>query len=60
MKTTRIAPGIYSLSHNGTDYWVEGLKENNGLWLVHDLTSDEYWFNYFPSKRAAVAAIVGA
>ena len=57
MKTTRIAPGIYSLNHNGTDYWVE---LEDGLWIVRDLTADEQWFNFFPTKRAAVDAITGA
>jgi hypothetical protein len=56
MKTKRIAPGIYSLTHKGTNYWVEGIN-GPGVWLVHDQTSDEYWLKQFPTKRAAIEAI---
>jgi hypothetical protein len=57
MKTTRIAPGVYSLTHNGRDYWIEGAFNGPGLWLVHDQTADEYWLKQFPTKRAAIEAI---
>jgi hypothetical protein len=56
VKTTRIAPGIYSLTIDGTDYWVEGIN-GPSVWLVHDQTADEYWLGYFRTKRAAVEAI---
>lgn len=57
MKTTRVAPGIYSLSAKGIDYWVEGAFNGPGVWLVHDQTAGEYWLKQFPTKRAAIDAI---
>jgi hypothetical protein len=56
VKTTRIAPGIYSLSPNGKEHWVEGIN-GPGVWLVHDKASGEYWPGYFTTKRAAVSVV---
>ena len=55
--TTRIAPGIYSLTHEGVSYWIEGAFNGPGLWLVHDRTNGEYWRAQFRTKRAALEAI---
>jgi hypothetical protein len=56
-KTTRIAPGIYSLSHNGQTFEVE--QYDDGLWHSFEVreTYREYMQSYM-TKRAAVADII--
>ena len=56
MKTKRIAAGLYSLSPNGNEYWVEGINVP-GVWLVHNKATGEYWPGYFTTKRAAIAVV---
>jgi aminoglycoside phosphotransferase len=56
-KTTRIAPGIYSLSHNGQTFEVEQAGAND--WLVFKLVDGRRQYHSdYATKRAAVADII--
>ena len=56
-KTTRIAPGIYSLNHKGMTFEIEQYED--GLWHTFEVreTYREYMQSYV-TKRAAIADIV--
>jgi hypothetical protein len=55
-KTTRIAPGIYSLTNAGKTYEVE--RYPDGSWLTFVVNGGREYLNDFATKRDAIASII--